>query len=115
MHSCIQLCEVSATACAYCLRCQRQLHSFVLSVKKKKEQQIQGTALHLHSSTDFFFRTGVVFANWETLQSLICFLAPSTLPVIDNEGIFELTQCPLLPRAVSFSYVETTENPVVVR
>ena len=54
MHSCIQLCEVSATACAHCLRCHRQLHPFVLSVKKGEEQQIQLTALQMHSSTDFF-------------------------------------------------------------
>ena len=54
MHSLCLLCEVSTAACANCVTCQRQLHPFVLSVKKGEEQQIQLTALQMHSSTDFF-------------------------------------------------------------
>jgi len=46
IHRCILLSEVSRTAWAYCIRCHRQLQSFVLSVKKSKEQQIQVTVLH---------------------------------------------------------------------
>ena len=38
-----QKCEVSATAWGYCLRCYSQLSASVLSVKKRKEQQIQVT------------------------------------------------------------------------
>ena len=47
--------------------------------------------------------------------SLVRFLAPSSLPALSNEGLFELTRWPSLTRAVSSSSAENTENPVVVR
>ena len=47
--------------------------------------------------------------------TLIRFLAPSSLPALANEGLFERTRHPLLTRAVSSSSVETTENLAVVR
>ena len=57
-----QKCEVSATAWGYCLRCYSQLSASVLSVKKRKEQQIQVTPrtacltwfwIFSHQSTNF--------------------------------------------------------------
>ena len=49
------------------------------------------------------------------LIQVMTFLAPSNLPALANEGLYELTQRPSLTRAVLLSSAETTENLAVVR
>ena len=43
-------------------------------------------------------------------SSHVRFLAPSSSPALDNEGLFELTRCPSLTRVISSSFAETTKE-----
>ena len=62
----------SATACAHCLRCHRQLHPFVLSVKGRKQQLQHCTNTLMHSSTDIFFEPEQQLEASKVIFVMVC-------------------------------------------